>query len=176
MYVFANLSYIQAGWYIEMMRQKAFKSDPLPLTLGPEKYIEGVRNQLPVNNKIDKPVEINEVVQFAGLDDKKYMVDLSGKGDYLNYLPSNKFLVEVDSATVLSNGTVKEYFKDRLISPMIWEYTETDAYKGDLAIMDLLGSNKWKRPVYISSTVPYTQYKGLEKSFIQEGLSTGLPR
>ena len=37
----ANLSYIQAGWYIEMMRQKAFDSDPLPLTLGPEKYIEG---------------------------------------------------------------------------------------------------------------------------------------
>ena len=53
----ANLSYIQAGWYIEMMRQKAFDSDPLPLTLGPEKYIEGVREQLPVNNRVDKPVE-----------------------------------------------------------------------------------------------------------------------
>jgi hypothetical protein len=36
----ANLSYIQAGWYIEMMRQKAWDSDPLPLSLGPEKYIE----------------------------------------------------------------------------------------------------------------------------------------
>ena len=32
----ANLSYIQAGWYIEMMRQKAYNSDPLPFTLGPE--------------------------------------------------------------------------------------------------------------------------------------------
>ena len=29
----ANLSYFQAGWYIDMMRQKAFESDPLPLTL-----------------------------------------------------------------------------------------------------------------------------------------------
>ena len=27
----ANLSYIQAGWYISMMRQKAFESDPMPL-------------------------------------------------------------------------------------------------------------------------------------------------
>jgi len=167
----ANLSYIQAGWYIEMMRQKAFESDPMPLTLKPEKYLEGTREQLPVNNRIDKPVDLKEVVQFAGMDDKKYMVDLSGRGDYMNYLPANKFIIDVDTAEVLSNGTVKEYFKDRIVSPMIWEYTETDAFKGDLAIMDLLSTNKWERPVYFSTTVPSTQYKGLEKYFVQEGLA-----
>ncbi|MCX6255165.1 MAG: DUF2723 domain-containing protein [Bacteroidia bacterium] len=167
----ANLSYIQAGWYIEMMRQKAFDSDPLPLTLGPEKYIEGVREQLPVNNRVDKPVNLKEIVQFAGLDDNKYKIDLSGRGDYLNYLPANKFIIDVDSAKVLSNGTVKKYFKDRLVSPMIWEYSETDALKGDLAIMDLLSTNKWERPIYFSTTVPSSQYKGLEKYFIQEGLA-----
>jgi hypothetical protein len=167
----ANLSYIQAGWYIEMMRQKAFQSDPLPLTLGRDKYIEGVRNQLPVNNRVDKPVDLKEVVQFAGLDDKKYMVDLSGRGEYMNYLPASKFLIDVDSAKVVSNGTVKSYFKDRLVSPMIWEYSETDAFKGDLAIMDLISTNKWERPIYFSTTVPSTQYKGLEKYFIQEGLA-----
>jgi hypothetical protein len=167
----ANLSYIQAGWYIEMMRQKAFESDPLPLTLPPEKYIEGTREQLPVNNRVDKPVDLKEVVQFAGMDDRKYMVDLSGRGDYMNYLPASKFIIDVDSAKVLSNGTVKEYYKDRIISPMIWEYTESDALKGDLAIMDLLSTNKWERPVYFSTTVPSTQYKGLEKYFVQEGLA-----
>jgi hypothetical protein len=167
----ANLSYIQAGWYIDMMRQKAFESDPLPLTLGHDKYIEGVRNQLPVNNRVDKPVDLKEIVQFAGFDDKKYMVDMSGRGDFLNYLPASKFIINVDSAKVLSNGTVKEYFKDRLVSPMIWEYSETDAYKGDLAIMDLLSTNNWERPIYFSTTVPSSQYKGLEKYFIQEGLA-----
>jgi hypothetical protein len=167
----ANLSYIQAGWYIEMMRQKAFMSDPIPLTLGPDKYIEGVRNQLPVNNRVDKPVNLKEVVQFAGFDDKKYMIDLSGRGDFLNYIPANKFIIDVDSAKVLSNGTVKDYFKDRLVSPMIWEYSESDAFKGDLAIMDLISTNRWERPIYFSTTVPSSQYKGLEKYFIQEGLA-----
>jgi tetratricopeptide (TPR) repeat protein len=66
---------------------------------------------------------------------------------------------------------VKEYFRDRLMSPMIWEYSESDALKGDLAIMDLISSNNWKRPVYISTTVPSSQYKGLEKFFIQEGMA-----
>ncbi len=167
----ANLSYIQAGWYIEMMRQKAFDSDPLPLSLKYEKYVEGVRTQLPVNNRVDKPVDLKSVVEFAGYDDKKYMVDLSGRGDFLNYLPANKFVIDVDTAKVLKNGTVKEYFKDRIVSPMIWEYTDEDAFKGDLAIMDLLSTNKWERPVYYSTTVPSSQYKGLEKYFVQEGLA-----
>jgi hypothetical protein len=167
----ANLSYIQAGWYIDMMRQKAYGSDPLPFTLPPIKYIEGQREQLPVNNRIDKPVDMKEIVQFAGNDDMKYKVDLSGRGDWVNYIPANKFIIDVDSATVFSNGTVRDYYKNRLVSPMIWEYTDEDAFKGDLAIMDLLSTNKWRRPVYFSTTVPSTQYKGLEKYFIQEGLA-----
>jgi hypothetical protein len=167
----ANLSYIQAGWYIDMMRQKAFKSDPLPLTLVSEKYVEGVRDQLPVNKGIDKPVNLSQIIQFAGQDDKKYKTDISGRGDYFNYLPTNKFLVDVDSAKVVSNGTVKEYYKNRIVSPMVWEYPEENAFKGDLAIMDLISTNKWGRPIYISTTVPSTQYKGLEKYFVQEGIT-----
>jgi Protein O-mannosyl-transferase TMEM260-like len=167
----ANLSYIQAGWYIEMMRQKAYNSDPMPLTLGPEKYIEGSREQLPVDNRVDKPVDLKDIVQFAGFDDQKYKIDISGRGDYVNYIPANKFIIDVDTARVLANGTVKPYFKNRLISPMIWEYTDADAFKGDLVIMDLLSTNKWVRPIYFSTTVPSTQYKGLEKFFIQEGLT-----
>jgi hypothetical protein len=167
----SNLSYIQAGWYIEMMRQKAFESDPLPFSLGPEKYIEGKRNQLPVDNRVNKPWALAEVVGFAGMDDKNYQVDITGRGDYLNYIPANKFSIEVDKAKVLENGTVKPWFRDSIVSPMVWEYSEGDAFKGDLAIMDILSNNKWERPIYYSTTVPSTQYKGLEKYFVQEGLA-----
>ncbi|MCX6300846.1 MAG: DUF2723 domain-containing protein [Bacteroidia bacterium] len=167
----ANLSYFQAGWYIEMMKQKAFESDPMPLTLGTDKYLDGARTQLPVDKRIDAAVNLNEIVKFAGMDEKKYMIDYSGRGDYLNFLPANKFIISVDTSVVLANGTVKEYFKNRIISPMIWEFTDKDAFKGDLAIMDLLSTNKWKRPVYFSTTVPSDQYKGLEKYFVQEGMA-----
>ena len=37
--------------------------------------------------------------------------------------------------------------------------------------MDLISTNKWERPIYFSTTVPSSQYKGLEKFFIQEGLA-----
>jgi hypothetical protein len=167
----SNLSYIQAGWYIEMMRQKAYDSDPLPLSLSADKYLEGKRNQLPVEKRVDKAINLREVVDFAGLDDKNAKVDISGRGDFLNYLPVNKFIIDVDPVKVLSNGTVKEYFKDSLMVPMTWVYPESDAFKGDLAIMDLLSHNDWKRPVYFSTTVPASQYKGLDKFFVQEGLA-----
>lgn len=167
----ANLSYLQAGWYIEMMKQKAFKSDPLPLTLGNDKYREGQRTQLPVLSRIDKPVNITEIVNFAGLDDRKYHIDLSGRGDFVNYIPASKLLIEVDTALVLANGTVKEYFRDKLLSPVIWEFTGSDAFKNDLAIMDLIATGKWSRPIYFSTTVPSSQYNGLEKFFVQEGMA-----
>jgi hypothetical protein len=167
----ANLSYIQAGWYIDMMRQKSFASDPLPLSLPSRKYIEGERSQLPVNSRVDKAVNIKDLVQFAGQDDRRFKMDVSGQGDFLNYLPSNKIEISVDTSLVIANGTVKDYFRKKMVSPMIWEYTENDAYKGDIAIMDLLATNNWKRPVYISTTVPATQYKGLEKYFVQEGMA-----
>jgi hypothetical protein len=99
------------------------------------------------------------------------MIDVSGRGDYLNYLPSQEFLIPVDPATVLSNGTVKEYYRDKIVSPLIWKYSEENAFKGDLAIMDLLATNNWERPVYFSTTVPSDQYKGLEKYFVQEGMA-----
>jgi hypothetical protein len=167
----ANLSYIQAGWYIDMMRQKAFESDPLPFSLGSEKYIEGTRTQMPVNTSSAKVADIKEAVRFLGLDDRKFHIDLTGRGDYVNYLPAKKLQIAVDSSVVLANGTVRDYFKDKLLSPMVWDYSESDVLKGDLAIIDLLASNEWKRPVYISTTVPSSQYKGLEKFFIQEGMA-----
>ena len=167
----ANLSYIQAGWYIEMMKLKAFESDPMPLTLGNDKYMDGIRTQLPVYKRIETPVSIGEIVQFAGMDDRNYMIDYSGQGDFLNYLPANKFIIDVDTSLVLENGTVRKYFRDRMMSPIIWEFTDEDAFKGDLAIMDLLSTNKWKRPVYFSTTVPAHQYKGLDKYFVQEGMA-----
>ncbi|HQG55425.1 MAG TPA: DUF2723 domain-containing protein [Bacteroidales bacterium] len=167
----ANLSYIQAGWYIEMMRQKAWDSDPLPFSLSQDKYIEGKRTQLPVEDRVGRPVPLKQVVNFAGLDDRQAKLDITGRGDFLNYLPASKFIIDVDTAFVLANGTVKKYFADSIVSPMIWEYTETDAFKGDLAIMDILATNNWVRPIYFSTTVPSSQYKGLEKFFVQEGLA-----
>ncbi|HNX67018.1 MAG TPA: hypothetical protein PKH02_09070, partial [Bacteroidales bacterium] len=167
----ANLSYLASGFYIEAMNRKAYRSDALPFVLPPEKYIEGRRTQLPVENIVKEPYDIKKIVDFAGLDDKKAMVDLSGEGDFFNFIPSDKFIIDVDTNLVLKNNTVKPYFRNRMVSPMIWSFSSETAMKNDLAVMDIIAGNDWKRPFYYAVTVPPSSYTGLENYFVLEGMA-----
>ena len=167
----ANLSYLSAGWYIDMMRQKAYESEAIKFTLGSDKYKPGRREQLPVTDRITRPYDIIELIKFAGSDERQSKIDFSGRGEYYNYIPSSKFLVTVDSARVMSNGTVKDYQADRLLNNVIWKYNDREMYKNNLAVMDMIGTNKWERPIYFASTVPPSNYMGLDDYFQLEGLA-----
>jgi hypothetical protein len=167
----ANLSYLQSGFYIETMSRKAFESDPLPFTLPYEKYIEGERVQLPVEDLIKEPTPIRKVIEFAGSDDPKAKIDLSGRGDYFNFIPVREFIIDVDSANVIATGAVRSYHADRMLRPMIWKFSSNMAIKDDLAVMDFIAGNNWERPLYYSVTVPASTYIGLEDFFVLEGMA-----
>ncbi|MBE0676190.1 MAG: DUF2723 domain-containing protein [Bacteroidales bacterium] len=167
----ANLSYLMAGWYVSMMKQKAYESDPLPLSISAAKYRDGIREQMPVNRSVERAYSAREVIDFISRDDQNAKVDMTGRGDWVNYFPVHKFSISVDSAKVLANGTVPPKLAGRVLSPMIWEFGGDMAFKNDLSILDLLVDNEWERPIYFSTTVPPSQYKGLDKFFIQEGLA-----
>jgi hypothetical protein len=167
----ANLSYLRSGFYIESMSRKAFKSDPLPFTLPYSKYVEGERDQLPVEDLIKEPTDIRKVVDFAGSDDPKAKVDLSGRGDFFNFIPVKEFIVNVDSAHVIKTGAVRPYYADRMLIPMHWKYKGSTATKDDLAIMDIMAGNNWDRPFYYAVTVPGSTYIGLEDFFVLEGMA-----
>ncbi len=167
----ANLSYLQSGFYIETMSRKAFESDPLPFTLPYEKYIEGERVQLPVQERIKQPTPIRLVMEFAGSDDPNARLDFSGHGDYFNYLPVREFIIDVDSAHVIATGAVRPWHAGRMLHPMIWRFSRNVAIKDDLAVIDFMAGNNWERPLYYSVTVPASTYIGLQDYFILEGMA-----
>lgn len=167
----ANLSYLSAGWYIDMMRQKAYDSEALSFSISSEKYQPGKREQLPLRDRVNRPIDIKELVEFAGSDDPQSKIDFTGQGDYFNYIPASRFVIPVDSAAVMANGTVKQYQADRLLDQIIWKYEGRELYKNDLAVMDIIASNDWKRPIYYASTVPPSNYKGIDEFFQLEGLA-----
>lgn len=167
----ANLSYLRSGFYIEAMSRKAYKSDPLPFTLPYSKYVEGERDQLPVEDLVKEPTDIRKVVEFAGSDDPKAKVDLSGRGDFFNFIPVREFIVPVDSAHVIETGAVRPWHADRMLIPMLWKFKGTTAMKDDLAIMDFMAGNNWNRPLYYAVTVPGSTYIGLEDFYILEGMA-----
>jgi len=73
--------------------------------------------------------------------------------------------------TALKNGAVRQYHADRMLTPMIWKFKGSAAAKNDLAIMDIISGNDWKRPLYYAVTVPGSTYIGLENFFILEGMA-----
>ena len=127
--------------------------------------------QLPVEDLVKEPTDIRKVVEFAGSDDPKAKIDLSGRGDFYNFIPVREFVVDVDSAHVLGTGAVRPYHADRMLTPMIWKFKGSMAMKDDLAVMDYMAGNNWERPLYYAVTVPGSTYIGLEDYFILEGMA-----
>jgi hypothetical protein len=66
---------------------------------------------------------------------------------------------------------VKDYQADRLLNNVIWNYEGREMYKNNLAVMDMIGTNEWERPFYFASTVPPSNYMGLDNYFQMEGLA-----
>jgi len=120
---------------------------------------------------------------FVGSDDPNYKVTLQN-GETLNYLPTRKFKIPVDEKTVRANFTVNELKTPGVMSSTIKStgdsvLSELDIdlpanknviVKNDLAILNIIAANKWKRPIYF--TAPYSGSElGFEKYLRKDGLT-----
>jgi hypothetical protein len=167
-----NLSYLGADWYINQMRNKTYESDPVPFSLSREKYIQGTRDIVLFDERIEDYYDLKELINFVANDDPRTKkASPYGLNELVDYFPARKFSLEVDSARVMETGTVPLWSADKIISHLQWEYKEEVVYKNDLLVLDLLVANNWERPVYIAVTVPSSSYLGLQEYFQTEGLA-----
>ena len=75
-----------------------------------------------------------------------------GDGDIINTFPVRKVAVPVDTTLVRANGTVNA--DDKVVDAMRFELPDKNVlFKNDLAILNIIAANKWKRPIYF--TMPY---------------------
>lgn len=166
-----NLSLLNTDWYVDQMRRKAYESEATPFGLAPEKYRQGTRDYLPVNDRSggrEIYLDIKEAMKFVGDDSKAAMY---GKNRRMNYFPTKKFSLKVDSAKVLSNGTLDPRLADRLLPEIRWDISKNYVFKNDMMIMDLLANFNWDKPVYFAITTGNAAYIGLDDHFQLEGLS-----
>jgi hypothetical protein len=167
-----NLSYLSADWYIEQMHRKAYESDPVPFSLTPDKYRSGKRDVVYVIDRLNDFRNLSEVIAFVASDDPrtKQLRDVTQSVDYI---PTRKFYIPVDTAKVLQNGTVAPGKEDQVLQQLAWELEPGRSYltKNHLMILDLLSSNNWERPVYYAITVSEDNYLNLGNYFQMEGLA-----
>ncbi len=146
-----NLSLLNTHWYIDQMKRKAYDSEPVPFGLTHEEYLNGVRDVVYINERINDYVPVDQAIDFVISDDPRTKLQV-GQNEWIDYLPSNKFIVSVDSALVIANGTVKPENADKIVSEIRFKLNKRRIMKNELMILDLLANNNWERPVYFVST------------------------
>lgn len=155
--------------YINQMKKQMNKSAPLPLTIAENKYVDGVRDYFPyVDYGLTDSVELKDLLAIMTSDHKEDQVEMAS-GTYMNFLPSKKLKLTIDSDQLVKTHTIKAEDKDKVAAAMEWDFNKAYASKGDMAIFDILVHNNWKRPVYFATSVSSDTYIGLDKYLYLEG-------
>ncbi|MBL7832884.1 MAG: DUF2723 domain-containing protein [Cyclobacteriaceae bacterium] len=142
------LSYYNTDWYIEQSMRKHYESEPLPYTLSAENYLQGGPNDyLPFKD-----------LNIPNMSLKEY-IGLLAKGDNAlrlyedaNVIPSRNIVLDVDVDQVKASGIVPAELDSLIVPKMVLRLKGNALEKKDLALLDVLLTNNWKRPVYVNYT------------------------
>ncbi|MGI6319718.1 MAG: DUF2723 domain-containing protein [Bacteroidales bacterium] len=163
-----NLSLLNTDWYIDQMLRKAYESEPVPMQMTWDKYKQGTRDYMPVFAQGAEAQNIKDVVNTI-LDDSKMAIFSNNKR--MNFVPTQKLYLEVDSAKVVSNGTVSPEEAEFIVDRIEWEIPVSIVQKNMIAMMDILANFNWDRPIYYASTTGNDAYFGLQDYFQLEGFA-----
>jgi len=165
------LSLFSSDWYIHQMQGKMNQSAPLPITMNFDKYKDGTRDVIYYNDaKIPGAVEAKDVFDFVTSDDARAKAEYSN-GEALNYLPTKHFKLPINADELVKNGVVTPDQKDKLAQTMEWTYNSNYMMKDNLAILDILAHNNWKRPICFTATMNTESMAGLMPYLYKEGFT-----
>ncbi len=164
-----NLMLLNMDWHIDQIKRKAYDSEVLPVSLEPMQYINGTRDLVFVQDKVNKPADLLDIIKFVSSDHPQAKVETS-TGNKFNFIPTRKFRLPVDTAVVLRNGTVSPKDRDKIVPAIEWTYNRGSMGKSALIVLDILANNNWERPIYFAS-LGHEGTLGLEDYMQMEGLA-----
>ena len=138
-----NNSLLGIDWYINQLRYKINEADSLDVIFTPEE-IQGEKRAylaFQADNNINQSY-YNDI-------DTALQVFRSSK--YEDNFPVRKFSVKVDKDLVRKNGTVNP--TDSVLDVVNFEIPSNKSYlyRNDLAILAIIATTDWKRPIYFTS-------------------------
>jgi hypothetical protein len=165
-----NLMLLNTDWYINQMKNKAYQSDPLPITLPVNKYYDGINSQIYIIEKTKDPVDISTVIDWVKSENKGTKVQIPGTNEILDIIPTRTIRIPVDVAKVIASGTVKPEDAGKIVPYIDIKLKGNSILKSQLIVLDILAHNDWKRPIYFV-TGYHADAMGLEEYFQLEGLT-----
>lgn len=169
-----NLSLLNADWYISQMKRKVYDSAPVPFSLNYDQFRSGTREvvYLAADKRLPDPVDLKEL--FDIIHSKPEALQVNSSIGLVDYIPTNRFSISVDSAAVVANGTVPPEDAAYIVDTLSWTINRGMLTKSYLMVLDLLAHNNWERPVYFSTTAGESSYIGLNDYLRLEGMALRL--
>lgn len=163
-----NLSYLQTDWYVDQMKRKAYKSDPLPIKFNHDQYVQGTRDVIYILDQIKRPIGFKEALDFVRSEDPATKLP---QADNYSFFPSRQLVYPIDKAAVLANNVVDPKDADKIVPQMEINLKGNYITKDELMILDIIANNNWKRPIYFAITVGSDKYLNLQDYFQTEGFA-----
>jgi hypothetical protein len=159
------LSYYNTDWYINQTMQQMYDSPPFPYTLTKQHYISnGPNDYLPY---YDVGVKSMELKQYLDLLKKDYK-GLRASNN-VNILPTKDIVIKVDVDKVRALGIVPKELDSLIVPEMHLQLTSNGLFKNDLAMLDVLATSNWERPMYVNETSLAQFNVNLRPYVVQEG-------
>ncbi len=169
-----NLSLIAVDWYIDQLRRKVNDSPAIKMSIPAEKMYGKKRTQIPFDPRNaygDKPLPLNFALKHVG---EEHPIPLQNGSSLDSDFPSRNVFIEVDKQKAIANGIVRPEDANQMVDRIdftIANKGETFIFKGDVALLDIISSNAFDRPVYFAVTCRPESLHGLDQYFELEGLA-----
>ena len=155
-------SLFATDWYVDQMKRKAYKSDPIPSQITHELYRYGNRDVIYYQGITENRWDVKDFINWVASDKPqtkfKFILERNGAdlSEYsestldLVYYPTNKIRIPVNKENVLSSGLVKEKDAHLILDYIDIDLPKTALPKNRIMMLDIMANNDWKRPIYFS--------------------------
>jgi hypothetical protein len=142
-----NSSYLGGEWYIEQMKTRANEAPGVPFSLPSSKYTF-VNDQLPVRQRVERVVDIDEIISFIASEAENTKLQLVD-GTLIDYVPARKIAIPVNKENAIASGIVKESDRDLMVDTVYINISERKRYmdKSEMMLLDMLANFDWNRPI-----------------------------
>jgi hypothetical protein len=162
------LSYYNTDWYIEQSKEKHYESEPFKYTLNADHYRNGGLNDyLPYYNANLKQIDLKKFIDLVRSNNSA--LHHPDYGHSRNMVPSREFVLPIDVEKVKSMGIIPQSLETLIVPEMRLRLKGSGLEKKDLALLDLLATWDWERPLYVNNTSLGQFNVDLTRYIVQEG-------
>ncbi len=165
-----NLSLIAVDWYINKLRSKVNDSEAIKLTISEAAYRGNQRNQIffyPPENK--NPTPLVSALKLMGSDARPRGASPQIKG----YIPSKRLTIPTRREVINTLDMNYKYDQAAPANAIQFNFPDSKSYlrKDEVAVLDIIASNIWNRPIYFAVTCKNDKLMGVNDYTQMEGLA-----